>query len=144
MNFKCLSKGLNTCAMRTLYFRRRRLTRGVSRWLSCNDFFSPEIQMTQLAAHHTGTNLHAFALSHACTQFGQRAIRLLLELGPDEGGAVLQRTAAATTGRQGRFLPGLALTAQPFLNRRQADLIRGSDRCLRLLTSFGTRQHTRA
>src|SRR5260221_5626656 len=98
--------------------------------------------MTQLAAHHTGTNLHAFALSHACTQFGQRAIRLLLELGPDEWGAVSQRTAAATTGPQGRGLPALPLAAQPFLNRRQADLLPDSCHCLPRLTSFGTRQHT--
>src|SRR5437867_11652528 len=84
MNCKCLITGLNSLAIRSLNFRRRRLTRGVSRWLSWSDFFSRQMQMLQLSTHHAGTRLHPFDLCGAYTQFGEGDVRLFLGFGADE------------------------------------------------------------
>lgn len=97
--------------------------------------------MPQLTAHRAGTDLHARTAGHAGTQFAEREIWLLLDFRPQEGGAAQQRTLR--TVRLGLWggLSSLPLSAQPFLNGRQADMRACGDKGLSLSASEGLGQN---
>ena len=116
--------------------------RGVSRWLSCSDFFSRQTQMLQLSAHRAGTDFHSRALGHASAKFAEREIGLLPDFRPKEWCIVLERPFRTVPLRPRRRLTSLSFSAQPFFKGRQTDMKTRGDEGLGLLASESFGQDT--
>ncbi len=97
--------------------------------------------MLQLAAQRAGTDLHTRAAGHAGTQFAEREIWLLLDLRPQECGEAQQRTLRTVRLGPRGGLSRLPLSAQPFLNGRQADMRARGDKGLSLSAREGLGQN---
>ena len=100
--------------------------------------------MLQLAAHHTGTCLYLLEPDHAFTQFRERNIGLLLDLGTDEFGATLECPVRTVDWGVCGDLSSRTLPIQPFLDSRQADSESRSYGSLCLVTDFGGDKDTLA
>src|SRR5687767_5658765 len=97
--------------------------------------------MLQFAAHHAGTRLHLLDVESAFTQFRERKIGLLLELGTDEFGVTLECPFRTVDLSVCSDLAGQTLPMQPFLDCRQADSKGSGNRRLCLITGFGCKNH---
>jgi hypothetical protein len=93
--------------------------------------------MLQLAAHHAGTRLHLLEVESVFTQFRERSVGLLFNLGTDECSTTLEGPVRTVDLGVCNNLTRRALSMQPFLDRRQADSESSSYGGLCPVTHFG-------
>lgn len=100
--------------------------------------------MLQLAAHHAGTRLYLLEVESAFTQFRERKVGLLFNLGTNEWSTPLEGPVRTVDLAVCGDLARCTLSMQPFLDRRQTDSESRRYSSLGLVTRFGVNKDTLA